>query len=424
MEYFISGLWIVLEIATVLLFFSAFLPYERKQWIAAFGAVWLIILIVANQAKFQPFALGIRYISIFLLIRYLFRGHWYTHIFLEAIIVLFILVADSAVAYGTCTLLQVSLDEFVWRKFTYSITGTLSKLLVLFGTWILYRIRKAQGLSGIHGKWFLLMFLFPVTSIIIIILTYINNRSSGDVSASVFWISTALALANIGIVYLIHFLENTTIQEQEMALLKQQIDHQKHNYAVLESSYVIQRKASHEFERHIQTLGELLSQEEYHVAYDYVARLKASRMHQAFSIKSKHPVIDVILNQKYQLAQEKEIIMQVQINDLSQVNIPTDILVVLLSNLLDNAIEACQRVRDRKEICCSILQNDGLYLSVRNTSLPVNLENNELTSKSNRGHEHGYGIPAIKYVLNELNAEYYFNYNNGWFHFVADIPQQ
>jgi signal transduction histidine kinase len=424
MEYFISGLWIALEIATVLLFFSAFLPYEKKQWIAVFGAVWLIILVVANQARLQPFALAVRYISMFLLTRHLFRGHWYTHILLEAVIILFMLVADSAVSYGTCALLQISLDEFVWRKFTYSMTGTLSKLLVLFAAWILYRIRKAQGLSGMHGKWFLLMFLFPVTSIIIIILTYINNRSSGDVSASVFWISISLALANIGIVYLIHFLENTTIQEQEMALLKQQIDHQKHHYSALESSYVTQRKASHEFERHIQTLGELLSQEEYHVASDYVARLKASRMHQVFSIQSKHPVIDVILNQKYQLAQEKEIIMQVQINDLSKVNIPTDILVVLLSNLLDNAIEACQKVTDRKEICCSILQSDGLYLSVRNTSLPVNMENNELKLQSNRGHEHGYGIPAIKYVLDGLNAEYYFNYSNGWFHFVAEIPQE
>lgn len=424
MEYFISGLWIALEIATVLLFFSAFLPYEKKQWIAVFGAVWLIILVVANQAGLQPFALAVRYISMFLLTRHLFRGPWYTHILLEAVIVLFMLVADSAVSYGTCALLQISLDELVWRKFTYSMAGTLSKLIALLGVWTLYRIRKVEGLNRIHGKWFLLMFLFPVTSIIIIILTYINNRSSGDVSASVFWISTALALANIGIVYLIHFLENTTIHEQEMALLKQQIDNQKHNYAVLESSYVTQRKASHEFERHIQTLGELLSQEEYHVASDYVGRLKASRMHQVFSIKSTHPVIDVILNQKYQLAQEKEIIMQVQINDLSQVNIPTDILVVLLSNLLDNAIEACQKVSDRKEICCSILQNDVLYLSVRNTSLPVNLEDNELKPQSSRGHEHGYGIPAIKYVLEGLNAEYYFSYNNGWFHFVAEIPQE
>ena len=235
MEYFISGLWIALELATVLLFFSAFLPYERKRWIAVFGTAWLVILVVANQARLQPFAFGVRYISIFLLTRYLFRGRWYVHILLEAVFTLFLLVFDSAVGYGACSLPQITLDEFVWRKFTYSMSGTLSKLIVLFGTWILYRIRKAQGLGGWHGKWFILMFLFPVTSIIIIILTYINNRSSGDVSASVFWISTALALANIGIVYLIHFLEKTTLQEQE-ALLKQQIDHQKHNYAALENS--------------------------------------------------------------------------------------------------------------------------------------------------------------------------------------------
>jgi sensor histidine kinase regulating citrate/malate metabolism len=48
-----------------------------------------------------------------------------------------------------------------------------------------------------------------------------------------------------------------------------------------------------------------------------------------------------VLNQKYQQAQEHDIDVQMQVNDLSSVSIYTDHLVVLLSNLLDNAIEAC-----------------------------------------------------------------------------------
>lgn len=210
--------------------------------------------------------------------------------------------------------------------------------------------------------------------------------------------------------------------ESEAKILKQQIALQAENYDALQQSYKLQRKATHEFERHLQTLGELLKQREYATAMDYISKLQANRTLRIYSVSSNHPVIDVILNQKHRLAKEQNIKMQVQVNDLSKVEIPTDTLVVLLSNLLDNAIEACNRTDGRKEIRCTILHGDGLYISVRNTSLPVQIENGAIATAKGSRVDHGYGIPAIRYVLNRLQAEYTFDYRSGWFQFVAEIP--
>lgn len=423
MEYFISALWIALELAEILLFFSAFMKSEKKTGILiGFLITWTVIFMANNLAFLQAIAPFARYAAILCMVLCLFKGRWYTHILLEAVIVLLILVVDSALSYGTCALLHISLSELVWRKFTYAMAGTLSKLILLLCTWLLYRVRKGSGLKGVHGKWLLLTFLFPIISIVIIVLNYINNREAEDVSFGVFLVSIVLAIANIGIIYLIHSMEKSTIRQQEVALLKQQMDHQKANYISLESSYRTQRKASHEFERHIQTLSELLAQEEYHTATDYICQLKANRAHKAFSIKTNHPVVDVILNQKYQMAKEKQITMHMQVNDLSSVSIQTDLLVVLLSNLLDNAIEECQRIDSHKEVFCSLLCNESFYVSVRNTSHPVEILNNEIIKRRENDYEHGYGVPAIKYVLESLDAEYAFAYENGWFQFVADIP--
>ena len=96
---------------------------------------------------------------------------------------------------------------------------------------------------------------------------------------------------------------------------------------------------------------------------------------------------------------------------------------VLLSNLLDNAIEASEST-EGKEIFCRILHNDGLFISVRNTSAPVTIVENNIIAGKPVGIEHGYGIPAIEYVLEQLHAEYFFSYDNGWFQFVAEIPEQ
>lgn len=219
--------------------------------------------------------------------------------------------------------------------------------------------------------------------------------------------------------YIISTIEKSTKQEQDMVLLRQQIALQAENYKSLRQNYSQQRQSAHEFERHIQTLHDLAEQSEFETVRSYLQRLRQTRAMQVFSISTNHPVFDVILNQKHQLALEQGIQMQVKVNDLSNAAIQTDALVVLLSNLLDNAIEACAALPERKEIICSISLEESLYITIRNTSKPVDAR---LETTKPDAANHGYGIPTVKLLLEQMQAEYAFDYNDGWFQFVAEIP--
>lgn len=115
--------------------------------------------------------------------------------------------------------------------------------------------------------------------------------------------------------------------------------------------------------------------------------------------------------------------MQVKVNDLSSVGIQANKLVVLLSNLLENAIEACLKLKNDREIVCSIVKEDSIYISIRNTSPPVKIIHGEIATTKQDATEHGYGLPAVKYILDQLSAEYTFAYQDGWFQFVAEIPE-
>ena len=128
------------------------------------------------------------------------------------------------------------------------------------------------------------------------------------------------------------------------------------------------------------------------------------------------------MNQKYQTASEESIDVQMQVNDLSGLTVDPEALVVVLTNLLDNAIEACERLQEGRSIRCSVLLEDSLFLSVSNTAPPVQIEDNTIKSTKMPRQDHGYGLPAICSVLDKLNAEYAFDYENGWFRFVAEIP--
>ena len=200
------------------------------------------------------------------------------------------------------------------------------------------------------------------------------------------------------------------------------MDIQTQSILSLEKSYRAQRKVTHEFRHHLQTIHDLLIQGETDTAREYVAQLQETHSTRILCVNSHHPIIDAILNQKYQLATEQAIDVQIQVNDLSQLRIGTEALVVLLTNLLDNAIEACQRLQGTRCIRCSILLDDTLFISIRNTALPVKIEENVIKTTKMPQQDHGYGLPGIRLILEQLKAEYTFAYSDGWFQFAAEIP--
>lgn len=234
----------------------------------------------------------------------------------------------------------------------------------------------------------------------------------------------ALPIALVLILSATEFIgRNRTEADIDALLLKQHMELQKESMNALEQNYRLQRKSTHEFEHHLQVLGDLLKQDETEAACDYLDKLKKNRSMHIMGVNSRHPVVDVILNQKYQLAQESEILVQVQVNDLSGIDIPSDSLVVVLTNLWDNAIEACRRIDGYREIFCSILYDEGLYISIRNTSNPVRIENGRIATSKTDPLSHGFGLMSVCNTLDNLGGEYSYDYDEGWFSFVAEIEK-
>lgn len=425
MEYIVGALWSGLELVCCYLFNSAFLPQKdlSKKRIFIVLLIWSFACLYTNIAINQYIKLFLTLTICTVLSAVLLQGTFAVHTCLAVICNIFVASMDTVAAHGMCYLLGISYNTFVWHKLSYTTLITADKLLAVFLAWTLCHFRKKGNLGKQHNKWVLLSSLFPAVSAVMLAVLFYASPRDGDISLSVVVFAGILMIANIAMIYVISSIEKATEQEQDLRLLRQQISIQAENYGALKKNYSIQRKSTHEFERHIQVLRDLLDREEYESAQEYVRQLQADRALKVFSISSKNPVIDVVLNQKHQVALENGINMQVKVNNLSDVDIRTNDLVVLLSNLLDNAIEACLKLPYNGEIVCSIVKEDGIYISIRNTSAPVTILHGEIATTKQDATEHGYGLPAVKYILNKLNAEYTFAYQDGWFQFVAEIPE-
>ena len=376
MEYWLSALWQSLELVFFHLFWSAFFPRKVsvKKYLYYFAGLLFFSFCYIHLIKNSLLELAIGFVLHLFSAKILYQGKTWQHLLAIAFAMIIGSMVDVAVLYGTCAILGISLNELTWRILSYSVIVTIGKLISILLGWIIHQWKKNSDFLSIQYKSILLSLLFPAVSYIMLLFLFNSYAGQNDMSMSAFIFTCILVVANLASLYIINRLVQTERTTREAALMKQQMQIQTESTLALERYYRAQRETAHEFKHQLQTIHDLLSEGEFEAAHAYVNGLQATQVTRILAVNSHHPIIDAILNHKYQLATDQQIDMQIQVNDLSGVQFSVDALVVLLSNLLDNAIEACLRVETNPVIDCSVLhENDLLYIFVNNTSLPVTL---------------------------------------------------
>lgn len=69
-----------------------------------------------------------------------------------------------------------------------------------------------------------------------------------------------------------------------------------------------------------------------------------------------------------------------------------------------------------------LILKDALFLSVRNTSLPVTIVENTIATTKIPAELHGFGLQNVKTVLEKYQAFFTMRYENGYFSFAAELP--
>ena len=424
MEYIISPVWVALELLSVLLFSAAFLPvrYSKAKIIISFSIVWVTNSLSAMFIPSLSIHQLITVTTTFAVVFMCFRGSVLRKIICVLLAITFIGVVDMICAYSSCAVMGINNAELESRKLLYVLVFTVSKLICLFAAHLFQRFRKTREIQQVQRRWLLLTLLFPALSLIMIFGFFAFFVSSEDIPLGSFIFITVIAIANVAILYLVEIMEKRTKEENQLVLLNQQMHVQTNSIHALEKSYRSQREASHEFMRHLQTLSDLLDTGMVNDAHRYIHDLQELQTERIFAVNSHHPILDAVFNQTSHSALEQNTDVVFEVNDLSRLTIKSNALVVIFGNLLDNALEACQKVSTNRQVYCSALMEDSFFISIRNTSPPVTVTKEGIHTTKINNHEHGYGLPNVCRILDQLEAEYAYDYHDGWFHFVAEIP--
>ena len=308
-----------------------------------------------------------------------------------------------------------------------SMITVVSKILLFF---IAVLIRKKIGdktsyaLSNADLLRFMFFPIFTIFTIIALIITSgsIENQKQNNVFLA---ISLCLAGMNLLVFYLINDILKREIRVRESELFRLRAKNQTDMYRSVSENFVKQRKITHEYKNQILCIESLINTGNYEELKNYIKNISGHLSTELDYIKTNNVIVDAILNSKYKETLEKSIIFIFQLNDLSKININDEDIVVILSNLLSNAIEACEKYSGKKGMKLEFIEEGGnIIISVKNTyNGKLEIRDGEIqTSKIYDNDEHGIGIKNIIDVIEKYQGSYTIQNDKEEFYFSIMLP--
>ena len=300
--------------------------------------------------------------------------------------------------------------------------------LVLFMTVVIIRKKTGDKMADVLSNADFLRFMFfpifTIFTIIALIDTSGNgaNQRQNDVFLA---ISLCLACMNILLFYLINDILKREIRVRESDIFRLRATNQTDTYRSISENFVKQRRRTHEYKNQILCIESLINTENYAELKNYIKNISGHLSTELDYIKTNNVIVDAILNSKYRETLEKGIMFIFQLNDLSTIGIEDEDIVVILSNLLSNAIEACEKYSGKKVIKLKFIkEGDDIIISVKNTyNGKLEIRDGEIqTSKLYDSDEHGIGIKNIIAVIEKYQGSYTIQNDKEEFYFSIMLP--
>ena len=238
----------------------------------------------------------------------------------------------------------------------------------------------------------------------------------------------ALFLTSIQVaaLFLVSWMEQNAHFREEALSLQTKAKAQQENIEALSAAYAQQRKLTHDFHSHLDLLAAFLNRDDgTEDARNYIHNLQKTTISRLLLVSTKNTSLDALLNPKALLAKKRNIDIQFMVNDLSPLKLSIVDLTVIISNIFDNAIEACEKLpEEERQIRVQVLlEEEELFFSVHNRSLRVSIQPGQLPPSTKENPTlHGYGLENVRSILKKYKAVYTMEYQEGWFYFATELP--
>ena len=214
--------------------------------------------------------------------------------------------------------------------------------------------------------------------------------------------------------------EKNKILSHNVEILNKQLDYQWKHYNDIKKHQDEVKRHWHDIKRHSSLILNLIENEEYEKAKDYIRSITEEISEVENKKVSKNKIIDAILSNKIEECNLKNINLTMDIKIPEILNISDFDICVIFGNILDNAIEACENINNNEigkyiDIKSKLI-NKQLYIYIENSKEGdiIEKKNKFITSKKDK-YNHGLGLENVKKSIEKYNGKIRINYDKNIF---------
>ena len=348
--FIISWFVIAVEACGSLYFFDIFL---KQRHVGRFGKYryWLLFLMIVVILRISRWIdMGIwkmfLMLPVFMVSCMLFyHVRWKQSFFLSGVNYSLIVLIDFLLMQTGNIWIS---DEVMYNKgyaSQFLLLALVAKMTWLSLIFIFHKIWKGKNKHSeiSNGEW-LKLSMIPLFTLIALLTMIFFHSSEKKVQSVYLFLAVGLIIMNFIIVELMQSILGQEEQLRESTLRNQKIESQFTHYRDMQAVYERQGRKMHDYKNQIRTMQVLLKEGDIQTAAALAERLTESISVEMAAVNTNHPIVNAVLNQKFHAAREQGISMIFMVSDMSGLCLNEEETVILLSNLLDNAIHECIKV--------------------------------------------------------------------------------
>lgn len=345
----------------------------------------------------------------FALLLILFRDKWYKKVVVFVTYLLCTFLAELVAMFIAkyiykCDLVnfeQMSLPYYLWQLTTY-----LLLLIFTIGALILLKQRKINPDDRVTQFIYLYVSIQCLTVIMFTMAMFQFKLMSTVMFLTVFFMLVASVFMAV-VIYGV--LKHAAEETAEAEYLRKESESKDRHFRELREQYMEFRALRHDCMNHLRILKELENAETF---AEYTKDLESKLKNVEQISYCDNATLDALISVKKRTAVQKQVKLLAEICSLQDVTVTDFDLCTVVSNLLDNALEASEKT-EKKGVYMQISCKMGrLIITVKNNSLPVNPQLK--TIKRDKAN-HGIGIENIRAVAEKYDGDYVYKYENGVF---------
>lgn len=287
-----------------------------------------------------------------------------------------------------------------------------SKIILFYVSRIILNLKIKEYENSPVSSWIILVIIPTLTIFIMVVITE-SAIYTKDPRNTFYLILSIIGLIIMNIIFYYLFVKigkeyEITIENE---LLKQNIQLQMEYSSEVNKLYKEIQIIRHDIKNQLISIRSLLEDEKFHKGLDYINSIIQSIDKTKKMVFTKNDILNAIVNNKFSEANLKGIKTSYYINYDIDGKIEDNDISILFGNLLSNAIEACEKIKNEKEISLLIdKKRDYIYIEVNNSiEKSVLKDNPELKTTKTNMKFHGLGVKSIKNIVRKYDG--IINYN-------------